>query len=57
MAARLKEGGELEEAIRLEDGVSFRYLTSLLPHDGNPVEPRRVHDGYVHEASPSRTRS
>ena len=57
VALREEERRELEQAVRFEDRVAFDHFTAFLADDGVAVEPGRVDDRDVHDASPPRSRS
>ena len=46
-------GAYLQQAVRLHDRVALSDLAPLLPDDRDALEPRRVHQQYLHEHSSS----
>src|SRR6266581_2428532 len=52
VAALAQDRSELEQAVGLEDRIALDNLAPFLPHDGIAVEPRRIHEGDLHEAPP-----
>ena len=52
VAALAQDRSELEQAVGLEDRIALDDLVPFLPHDGIAVEPRRIHEGDLHEAPP-----
>ena len=53
--SRPDECGKLQQAVRLEHGVSLCDLAPFLTNDGHAIESGRVHERDLQAASPSRT--